>query len=150
MPPDEARLRADLEGPDFQVGLDAGMWDLVELTWPKAVFTIAAGDVGKLVMRLDLEGYPAVAPAGRPWDVDAKAALPITRWPTGAEAEATFRRDWSPSNGDAPYLATDRVGLATHPSWLTDLPERAWNPSRTVAFYLAEIHRNLRASKVPE
>lgn len=148
--PDESRLRADLEVTTFQVGVDAGMWDLVNITWPYAVFRITAGDGRKLAMRLNLEGYPTVAPAGRPWDADANAALPIPRWPIGGTAEATFRRDWSPANQDAPYLATDRLGLTTHPSWATDLPKRAWNPSRTVDFYLAEIHRNMRASTIPE
>jgi hypothetical protein len=148
--PDESRFLADLEVAEFQVGVEAGMWDLANVTWPYAVFRITAGDGRQLAMRLHLEDYPTVAPAGRPWDADANVVLPIPRWPVGGSADATFRRDWSPANQDAPYLATDRLGLTTHPSWVTDIPERAWNPSRTVAFYLAEIHRNLRASTIPE
>lgn len=148
--PSERRLRADLESPDFQAGEVAGMWKLESISWPRAVFAVRTGAGDWLGMGFDLEGYPAIAPAGQPWDVEVQAPLPPNLWPTGGSADLTFRRDWSIANGGAPYIAADRVSLATHPDWPTAHPERAWNPTRTISFYLAEVHRELRAAILAE
>jgi hypothetical protein len=144
--PSERRLRVDLASPDFEAGVAAGMWEVRSVIWPRASFAVRTGSGEWFGMGFDLEGYPAVAPAGQPWDLKLNVALPVDRWPTGGSADLTFRRDWSIANGGAPYIAADRVSLATHPDWATAHPERAWNPARTIAFYLAEIHRELGAA----
>lgn len=148
--PAERRLHADLEAHDFQAGVAAGMWKLVAVEWPTATFAVSTGKGAQLGMQLNVDDYPVQAPAGQPWDLVGKGPLPVGKWPTGGTAVLTFRPDWSPGNGNAPYLAADRVGLATHPDWSTQHPERAWNPTRTISFYLAEIHRDLRAAELPE
>jgi hypothetical protein len=58
----------------------------------------------------------------------------VARWPISGRNPEVFRPDWSPGNNNAPYLACDRTGLATHPNWTAERPERAWNATRTIAF----------------
>lgn len=147
--PGRARLQRDLQSADFDLALTQGLWRLVGVDWPTALFAVTAGDGGALGLRLDLTGYPGQAPAGQPWDLAAAAPLPMERWPLGATAEQTFRRDWSQHNGNAPYLACDRVPLPGHPDWPVSRPERCWNPTRTIAFYLAEISRELTHATLP-
>ncbi|MEO3810788.1 hypothetical protein ABGB17_17450 [Sphaerisporangium sp. B11E5] len=144
------RLECDLASAEFDSGVDAGLWRLVRLDWPTLVVAIVAGDDRELGMHLNVEGYPATAPAGQPWDLDKNAPLPTDRWPTGGTAELVFRRDWSSSQGNAPYLACDRQGLLTHGNWMAERSDRAWNPTRTITFYLTEIHRELRNASLPD
>jgi hypothetical protein len=59
-----------------------------------------------------------------------------------------FRVDWSVANSNAPYMACDRVGLATHQQWAAAHPDRAWNPRRDIAFYLEQIHHELQAAQL--
>lgn len=150
--PDERAFRAGLEAASFQAGVEAGSWRLVSLAWPDAVFAITGGDGIPLGVRVNADGYPAVAPAGQPWDLDTNSSLPPHRWPEIGAVTRPFRRDWSaaPGNGNAPYIAADRVPLASHPEWAANHPERAWHSSRDVAFYLAEIVRELRGTHTPE
>jgi hypothetical protein len=61
-----------------------------------------------------------------------------------------FRTDWSLQNGNAPYLACDRVGLATHPGWLTEHPTRAWNQSKTLVDYREQVRDALRGATLPD
>jgi hypothetical protein len=96
-----------------------------------------------------LDGYPAQAPAGRPWDIERSAMLSPELWPVSRLAVATFRQDWSVSNGGAPYVACDRVALSGHTDWPAAHPQRAWNPGRTITFYLREMHRELQSASIP-
>lgn len=147
--PDERAFLADLEATSFQTGVDADTWRLERLHWPNAVFAVTGGDGQPVGVRVNLDDYPTTAPAGRPWDLATDTPLPPHRWPeAGAEARP-FRRDWSAINGDAPYIAADRVPLLSHPDWAINHPERAWHPGRDIAFYLAEIARELRGTRTP-
>lgn len=148
--PTRLRLDRDLGSDDFQGGVSAGMWRVVSLDWPALVVAITAGDGNEVGMRLLVDGYPVQPPAGQPWHLQDSALLPQEFWPISTLAVATFRKDWSPANGNAPYAACDRVGLSTHPDWATNNPERAWNPGRTIAFYLSEMHRELQCASVPQ
>jgi hypothetical protein len=148
--PCRARLERDLASSRFDSGVEAGAWRLVSLTWPSLTVAITAADGHELGMRLLVDGYPGVAPAGQPWDLARDIALPRSRWPTGGSATMVFRSDWSPGNSNAPYLPCDRVALATHPNWATQHPERAWNSGRTIVFYLEQIHHELRAASIPQ
>jgi hypothetical protein len=147
--PARLRLEADLASGDFQAGADAGLWRLVSLTWPHLMVAITAANGSELGMRIVADGYPRLAPGGQPWDLQADAPLPVCRWPAGGSAALVFRADWSVQNKNAPYLACDRTGLATHPAWAAQHPDRAWHPGRTIAFYLREIHRELQAAALP-
>jgi hypothetical protein len=147
--PARLRLERDLASGDFQAGADAGLWRLASLTWPYLTMAIAADDGGELGMRIIADDYPRLAPGGQPWDLHADAPLPTCRWPASGSAGLVFRADWSVQNNNAPYMACDRTGLATHPHWATQHPDRAWNPGRTIMFYLREIHRELQTAVLP-
>lgn len=149
--PSLSRLEQDLRGAGVEAGAAAGQWRIVALDWPFLFVAIVAGDGNELGMRLRVDSYPALAPAGQPWDLGPDCALPYERWPTGGTAPQVFRAaDWSRANGDAPYLACDRAGLKAHPEWASNHPARAWNAGRTIAFYLQEIHFELRGATVPK
>ncbi len=149
MNPSEQRLRGDLASADFEAGVNAGHWRLLDLTWPALTIAISAG-TGELVLRIDLDGYPAVAPLGITWDAAANTPLPRGRWPQGPGAEQTYKEGWFPPSPNAVYLACDRAALQVHPDWANTYSDRAWNPTRSVTFYLREIHRDLAAATVPE
>lgn len=147
--PAALRLERDLAAGDFEIGVDAGLWRLVSLNWPALTVAVTAGDGNQLGLRIVTDGYPSLAPGGQPWDLERDSPLPVSRWPSGGTAAQIFRPEWSPQNSNAPYMACDRSALASHPRWAIDHPDRAWNRSRTITFYLREIHRELRAATLP-
>lgn len=149
--PARIRLDRDLVRDDFEGGVSAGLWRIVSFNWPVLIVALTAGEGNEVVMRLLVDDYPTRAPSGQPWHLATSAVLPIELWPisTVEGVVSPFRTDWSPSNGSAPYVACDRAGLATHTDWADKYPERAWNPGRTIAFYLSEMHRELQCTKVP-
>jgi hypothetical protein len=148
--PAETQLLRDLRSSEFSVGVDAKMWRLVNYAWPIIDVAITAGDGNELGMRINCEDYPRVAPAGRPWDLAGACPLPYELWPRGATAAAVFKPDWAREYGDAPYMACDRGGLKAHAEWATAHPDRAWNSSRTISFYVAEVWRELRGAVLPK
>jgi hypothetical protein len=148
--PGEVRLRADLTGEEILAGVRAARWRVPVLEWPILSVEVAVGDDQFIQLRLDVDGYPARAPAGQLWDAENHMALPVDRWPRGGAAQRVFRPDWSVHNGNAPYLPCDRTGLSTHPDWATSHPERSWNPSRSIAFYLEEIAREFQDARLPD
>lgn len=149
--PARIRLERDLIRDDFEGGVSAGLWRVLSSDWPVLIVAITAGDRNEAVMRVLVDDYPARAPSGQPWHLETSAVLPIELWPisTVEGGVSPFRKDWSPSNDSAPYVACDRIGLGTHADWANNYPERAWNPGRTIAFYLSEMHRELQCTKVP-
>lgn len=148
--PSLRRLQRDLVAADFESGVTSGLWRLIRLEWPQLLVAITAGDGRELGMKLLVDNYPAQAPAGQPWDLQTDVALGSSHWPTGGTAPQVFRLDWSIANGNAPYMACDRIALGGHPDWPTSHPPRAWNPSRTIDFYLREVHHELRCATLPQ
>jgi len=147
--PNEVQLRADLAGEAFLAGVRAGRWRNPVLDWPVLYVEVAVGDLDFMTMRLQVDGYPLRAPHGQPWDSDLAAPLSPARWPIGGNAGRVFRVDWSLGNQNAPYLACERVALSTHANWVTDHPERSWNASRSIDFYLGEVATELADSSLP-
>jgi hypothetical protein len=147
--PARRRLECDLRSADFDSGVDAGLWRLSVLQWPYLKVAVTAGDGRELGMRIAVDDYPTRAPAGQLWDLGLDAPLPVSRWPTGGSSGLVFRRDWPSVSSPAPYMACDRVGLTAHGNWATEHPTRAWNPRRTITFYLREIHHELRSTALP-
>ncbi|MFC7279217.1 hypothetical protein ACFQS1_35095 [Paractinoplanes rhizophilus] len=143
------RLRRHLHSPEVENGAAAGFWRVIELAWPFLTVTIAVGDDADLGMRLQVDDYPVKAPAGQPWDIATGMPLPVERWPVTGRNPEVFRPEWSPNSGNAPYLACDRIALAGHPDWPVQHPQHAWNPSRTIGFYLRELHRALEFGHLP-
>jgi hypothetical protein len=145
--PAETAASADLAHAKMRAAADEGRFAVVTFQHPVALAWVAVGG-GRLGLRLDLSGYPGTAPAGQPWDLDARNPLAVASWPVGGRP--VFRRDWSPSNGNAPYLAVDRIALGSHPNWRAELPGRAWTPTMTVYDYLSALHEALGLSRLPD
>lgn len=148
--PNGNQLQEHLVSSEFEAGVNSGFWRIVSFTWPELTVAISAGDGRELGMRIAVDGYPALPPSGQPWDLESNSPLSVERWPTGGTAPQIFRPDWSRANGNAPYMACDRMGLRAHPGWATEHPSRAWNPSRTISFYLREVHKELRGATLPD
>jgi hypothetical protein len=147
--PSHERLIADLENVDLRSGIESGRWRILECDEQALIVQIrVAESENYFAMKLDVVDYPAVAPAGVPWDLATGDSLPIDQWPTWPRPDMAFRKDWSPSNGNAPYFAWDRVGLATHPDWAVTMAGRAWHPGRTILHYLRETEHELESAVV--
>lgn len=143
------RLRRHLRSAEVDNGVAAGLWRIIDLSWPVLTVAVTVGRAAEVAVRLAVDSYPGRAPAGQLWDLTTDAPLPVQRWPITGRSPETFRPDWSPDNSNAPYLACDRTGLSTHPHWTSERPERAWNPNRSIAFYLRELHRELELATLP-
>ena len=146
--PATAFIEAHLADPRMRAATDDGRYGVTDVTWPVVTSWVAVGG-GRLGLRLDCSGYPAQAPAGCPWDLDSNTPLPPHRWPVDGRPPGVFRLDWSPANHNAPYLACDRVGLATHPGWLQEVPHRAWTSAKTLGDYLEQVHEALIGAVLP-
>lgn len=144
-PAEVAALR-DLAHVRLQAAADDGRLGILRYGHPILLAWVRVRS-GHLGLRLDLTGYPGTAPAGQPWELDADAPLPTSRWPVGGRP--VFRPDWSVSNQNAPYLAVDRIALRTHPEWATTLPGRAWTSTKTVCDYLEAVQEALSLSRLP-
>jgi hypothetical protein len=126
------------------------MWRIVAVDFPEVTVAVTLGNGEELGLRLAVDSYPLQAPAGQPWDLDDDVPLPQDCWPTSGRAPEVFRTDWSSDNGNGPYLACDRVALASHGAWPADNPDRCWDHTRTIGFYLVELHRELGDARFPK
>lgn len=144
--PAETAVRSDLAHARMHAAADDGRFGVVRYEHPSVFAWVTVGDA-RLGLRIDVLGYPGAAPAGQPWDLESNQPLDVRRWPVGGRP--VFRRDWSVGNGNAPYLAVDRIALATHPNWRTDLSGRAWTNAMTMYEYLSAVHEALSLSRLP-
>jgi hypothetical protein len=147
--PVDLAIRRDLGCARLLAASDDGRFGTTTYDFPIVVAWMAI-DAGRLVIRLDCAGYPSQAPAGCLWDPASGLPLATEHWPIGGRAESVFRKDWSPSNGGAPYLACDRVAINTHPDWPSTLIGRIWNSSRTIYDYLEQVSAALLGAHLPE
>lgn len=147
--PNLRQLRRHLASADVEAGVAAGSWRIADLSWPVLLVAIAVGDHAEVGIRLDVQDYPAQAPAGQPWNLATDQPLAMAAWPVSGQNPEVFRHDWSPGSNNAPYLACDRAGIVSHPNWAVERPERCWNPTRTIGFYLRELHRELACARMP-
>jgi hypothetical protein len=149
MGPDERVVRAHLEGGAFRAGVADGYWDVLEIDWPHAVFSIAAApredSPAEFALRLELNDYPTTAPTGCLWDVDAKTWLAPELRPKGTRVQVMFRTDAWPHAPGATYAPWDRAGLLTHPEWAQQHAQQAWNPKRNITFVLSNDHDALNS-----
>lgn len=149
--PAQTRVAHDLVAPAFLDGVADGRWKLVRNAWPHVTFAITAGDGREFGIRVELSGYTAAAPAGIPWDLITDRPSTEAELPAGTRADVVFRSGWSTANSWTPYMATERLLLTSgHPDWATLYPSRAWSPGRDLAFYLEQLHAELRTCTIPE
>ena len=144
--PSERLLEEHLAGGRFRVGVDRGQWRIVgELEWPNILIAVSAAPrergPAEFVLRFDLTDYPTRAPTATPWDLGANVLLAQAQRPKGERVGRAFRADWE--GGRALYTPYDRVALDSHPNWRTQYPRYVWDPAKTIAFYLRNVHELL-------
>jgi hypothetical protein len=81
----ERIFRRHLRRRRFQSGVDKGLWRLVNLRWPNALFAI--GEVfstadSEIGVNLNLELYPISAPTLQLWDLSTNSNIAARSWPT--------------------------------------------------------------------
>jgi hypothetical protein len=147
---DEAVLRFHLDGVRFRMGVAEGRWHLENLTWPRALITVAAperpGSPEGFAFLFDLSGYPEVGPTACIWDPMKSAPLVGTGRPKGANGVILqlFRDDWL--EGKALYAPYDRLTLANHPAdWADQWPMSKWTRDRDLTFVLRQLHDELHS-----
>jgi hypothetical protein len=81
----ERLLHRHLRRENFLAGVDRGLWRMLSLTWPHAVFVIGEVlTVGESEIAIDFsfEGYPITAPTVQLWDLSTDTSIPAHAWPT--------------------------------------------------------------------
>ena len=145
MTPDERALRADVAKAAFRLGESEGRWRLIEISWPSVKIGVSAKDSVEYVLKFDCANYPGTPPTARPWDLLGNAQLAANRWPRGkgGRLSAVFRPDWK--GGSALYLPCDRISIAGHEPWRTQMPSKLWQPSMGIVHYLELVHELLHS-----
>lgn len=143
MSPDQRAFEADLAKPAFRLGGAQCRWRHISTQWPFVLFAVTAVDGTEHVLRLNCGGFPDAAPTGGPWDPQANTILAFDRWPRGrgGRLSAVFRPDWQ--GGAALYLPCDRVSIAGHPNWRSEMPSKVWRPRDGITQYLELVHELL-------
>lgn len=146
MSPDQRAFEADMAKPAFRLGVAQGRWRHLSTQWPFALFAVTAADGAEHVLRLNCGGFPDEPPTGGPWDAQANMILAFDRWPRGrgGRLSAVFRPDWQ--GGSALYLPCDRVSIAGHPNWRSEMPSKIWRPRDGITQYLELVHELLNCS----
>ncbi len=150
--PDLSLFRLHLEEAPFVSGVEAGHWALVEgetlEQWPLCRIWIRCDPRytkdGRVVLRFDLDNYPAAAPTAQPWDAEKNAPLDRERWPKGsALVNAVFKPGWKTT---ALYMPCDRVAMVNHDGWKQTFAQWWWTPDRTIVDYLTFVFRCLNSA----
>lgn len=146
MSPDQRAFEADLAKPAFRLGVAQGRWRHLSTQWPFALFAVTAADGEEHVLRLNCGGFPEEPPTGGPWDAQTNMILAFDRWPRGrgGRLSAVFRPDWQA--GSALYLPCDRVSIAGHPNWHSEMPSKIWRPRDGITQYLELVHELLNCT----
>lgn len=144
-PPDLRAFRADTAKAVFRLGERQGRWRLVDVAWPYAYIGVTAKHGAECVLRLECSGYPQTPPTGGPWDMEKNQMLPFDRWPKGrgGRVSAVFRPEWQ--GGAALYLPCDRMSIAGHDNWRTEMPSKIWHPAVGIVHYLELVHELLQS-----
>lgn len=146
-------LEADLDRPEFRIGVAKGQWELVEhpseATWP-AVFTWIAAALrqngpARWLVCWDVANYNAQRPTGAFWDQEKKDFLVKGAWPkcqAGSVAAGVFKVDGWAAPGRGFYHPYDRLAWAGHETqWTTAHPQFLWTTETTLTDFITLVHR---------
>lgn len=135
---DEIAVRAHLVSGRFRAGVAAKRWRLIDVTWPGAIIAITAAtrpsSPGEWIFRIDLTGYPQLAPTSMLWDATLGQRMNDQSYPKGERVQEAVRPGL-----DYLYAAYDRQGLTGHPEWAAQYPRSSWNPTRDLTFVLEKL-----------
>jgi hypothetical protein len=144
--PNERLFREHVAGGRFQTGIDRDEWRIVEERgWPNLIIAVSASNrpsgPDEFFFFFDLTDYPTRAPTAMPWDPETNAKLVETNRPKGERVGLAFRMNWE--GGRALYVPYDRVALESHGDWKTQFPRLSWDPTKTITFFLRNVHELL-------
>jgi hypothetical protein len=138
---DEKALVADLKGNAFRLGALRGKWKLEQLRFPYAYFRISAPRRQKgpaaFLLRVECNGYRAVAPTSQLWDGRSDQALPLNMRPHGRTGVLIAFSDWQSPNGPCLYHPIDRCARDHWPNQFSDL---AWKKTSDINSLLETVH----------
>ena len=81
----EHLIRKHLTRGRFQSGVDQGLWRLVGIRWPAAIFAVRRKEhrdrSHEALVRFQLDKYPQSAPVIDLWDVDRQSKIEPAEWP---------------------------------------------------------------------
>ncbi len=135
-------LEKHLDCVEFQNGIDRGKWSLLfdlSQKYPE-MFVKVNSPHGEFTLKINLEGYPAIAPLGRLWDLENDQILPANKRPTGIENQVAFRMEYGSPTSFSLYIPCDRGAMKTHPEWKGKYPDDWWKPTDTVYKYVRFVY----------
>ncbi len=146
MSPSQVLLKTDLEDPAFRCAELEGRWRHEGATWPHSILSVKAAARPKApewyAFRFECSGYRQTPVTAQLWDISSNAPLTHARWPTGKLILCSvFRPEWR--NGSCVYLPCDRLSMEGHPNWVSQYPQRLWDPNRGIIGYLEQLHELL-------
>jgi len=142
MPDDPARkaVAVDLASARFLAGVARGQWKKVFCELPVLIVAVAAiepdGKSSQYFFRLELTGYPGIAPEVKIWDPATDAPLAADKRPKGSNRVAKAFQAW---DGATVYRPWDRLS-SLHNNFARDYPGLAWHPKRDLIFVLEDLH----------
>lgn len=150
-------LDADLNRPEFLIGVDKGQWALAEpvseASWPFIYTWVTAarrekGPVRWLV-RWDVSGYNAQRATGAFWNPERKDFLDRGAWPkslSGSVPASVFKTDGWAAPGKGFYHPYDRLAWAGHEAqWTQSHPQFLWTAENTLTDFITLVHRWLNS-----
>jgi hypothetical protein len=143
--PDEQALMRDLALPSFNVGERRGLWKLLGVRFPHALFFVAAPKREKglkgFLLRSECTGYSGTAPTSQLWHGGLNAPLDVAHRPRDAHGGVLIAfSTW----GQCLYHPIDRLARIHWPGQYSEL---AWTPDKTITFLLETIHGILFSSE---
>lgn len=135
-------LEKHLDVFEFQDAIDRGRWSLVypaNETFPE-LYVKMNSPLGEFTLKLNIEGYPTVAPLGRLWDLDSDETLDKAKRPVVLNNQVAFRMEYGKPTCNSLYIPCDRCAMKTHPDWKTKYPADWWKPTDTIFKYVNFVY----------
>lgn len=137
----EKAVDADLASVRFRVGESRGHWRKVSYAFPILIVAVSAVDQDgtdtEYFFRVELTGFPGMAPEVKIWDLAANTPLPENERPKGSNRVIQAFKCWG--NELSVYRPWDRHGRL-HNNWTSTHPDLAWHPKRDLTFILEDLH----------
>lgn len=150
-------LEADLNRPEFLIGVDKGQWALAqpvsEASWPFVYTWVTAAlrekGLVRWLVRWDVSGYNAQRATGGFWNLEGQDFLDRGAWPKchgGSVASSVFKTDGWAAPGRGFYHPYDRLAWAGHEAqWTLSHPQFLWTAENTLTDFIRLVHRWLNS-----
>jgi hypothetical protein len=145
-------LEADLQRAEFLMGIASDRWslanDILEDSWPIVYTYVQAASrpngPDRMLVRWDVDGYPANSPTGAFWDEEAANFLAPEKWPKGrpnSPVAAVFKTAGWAAPGRGFYHPYDRQARLNHDKWDKENPQYVWTPDNTLTDFVSLVYR---------